>query len=237
MMKLFRREAMAYLRLGLISQRGGEDCIPPGEETTGGRVLFIPGVGATGAHFLELREALSEAGVRHFETFEYASHRAPGTLAEELGLRLQADERSDPLVIIGHSLGGVLATAALQNGPLPPAVAGLVTLGSPLHGNWRSRFAPWASLRELRPDSAFMTRLAATRDRLRPLLDHTLSVAATRDQLVQPAQSALLDGAQQVELDGVAHAGLMFDRRVHRAVVELVRKAFSRTTGASPPAG
>jgi pimeloyl-ACP methyl ester carboxylesterase len=220
---LVRREALAYLRLGLGSGRSAR--IPePGPGRLG--VLFVPGVGANAAQFAAMKAVLREAGADRFDAFEYSSLRRPRAVAADLALRIAGllDE-VEALLLVGHSLGGVLLTLALQTSPAPPAgIAGLILLCSPLHGTWRARLAPSPGLRELAPDASLVTHLVATRERLRPLLPRTLCVGVRRDQMVSPADSAFLEGARTLRLEDVAHAGALLDPRVHRAAADLTRE-------------
>lgn len=230
MLKLVRDEALAYLRLGLSS--GQKSRIA--EMGPGPAVLFVPGVGANGAHFFPMKDALQAAGLARFEAFEYNSFRAPEHLADELRTRLDILLEDADVLLIGHSLGGVLACLTLlRTRTPPPGLRALVTLGSPLHGTWRSKLAPVPALRALTPDSELMVKLSSGYAQLgAPLLARTLNVGARRDQMVQPARSAFIDGARHLELDGVAHTGLMFDARALHAVAALAQEVVEASESA-----
>lgn len=220
MLRLIGKEALAYLQLGLSTGRYSGQ-LGSGELGT----LFVPGVAGHPSQFASLQASLTEAGFDAFDAHAYRLDRALPQLAAELRARLEDSSTlpgSERVLLVGHSLGGVLCAAALQLLPeLPARVAGLVTICSPLHGTRASRFAVRASLRQLRPDASFITQLIATQDRLLPLRGRVLTIGVATDQLVHPASSAYLEGATQLHLDGVAHAGSLLDRRTHAAVVEL----------------
>src|SRR5688572_5609866 len=107
-----RSEALAYLRLGLML---------PGqrlERGSGARssfgILFVPGVGATESHFIPLARALNEEA-ECFDVFDYSSLRHPRQVALLLHRHLEEmSERCARFLVVGHSLGGVLARMALQ---------------------------------------------------------------------------------------------------------------------------
>lgn len=223
MFRLLRDEAFAYVRLGLLApQRRRLDRNATGHADVG--VLFVPGLGANGAQFLSMRTALEDEA-DWFGSFEYNSLTDPRGRARDLAAHIeQLGARVDRLVVVGHSLGGLLLRMVLQSEVALPHVAGFVSICAPLHGTWRSKFAPSAKLRMLRPDSTMMTEVLATQDRLRRLEDRVLTVAARADQFIEPFDSALLAGAQQLILDDRAHVSSLFDRRVHDAIRGLVRR-------------
>jgi pimeloyl-ACP methyl ester carboxylesterase len=99
----------------------------------GGRpVLLVPGFLAGDASLQTMTRWLAAAGYRP----ERAGIRANVACSEEACRRLQArvealaDKAGEPVAIIGHSRGGMLARAlAVRH---PDLVAGIVTLGSPV---------------------------------------------------------------------------------------------------------
>ena len=222
MLKLVTVEAQAYLRLGLLSpSRRRIVQTPRGQATTG--VLFVPGVGANGSQFLTMKRAL-EPYAQWFGSFEYSSLRHPRAIAEALAEYLdEVAPQSGSLVVIGHSLGGLLLRIVLQGEAVPDNVRGWVSICAPLHGTWRSRLALSPSLRALAPDSDLMRDVLAGAPGLGRLEGRILTVGARRDQMISPHTSAFLDDFPRLELEHVAHAGSLLDRRVHDAIVAAVR--------------
>ncbi|MCA9550253.1 MAG: alpha/beta fold hydrolase [Myxococcales bacterium] len=223
MLKLVTVEAQAYLRLGLMSpSRRRVLQSPKGQADTG--VLFVPGVGANGSQFLGLKRAL-EPYAQWFGSFEYSSLRHPRALAEDLAEYVEkVAPRSDRLVVVGHSLGGLLLRMVLQDDDVPDNVLGWVSICAPLHGTWRSRLALSPGLRALAPDSDMMRDVLAGAHRLERLEGRILTIGARYDQMIAPHTSAFLDPHPQLELDHVAHAGSLLDRRVFGAVTDAVRR-------------
>lgn len=219
MLKLVTLEAQAYLKLGLLSPARRRVL-----HSSAGRarlgVLFVPGVGANGSQFLGLKRKL-EPHAQWFGSFEYFSLRHPEKVARDLEDYLEKiSARADGLVLVGHSLGGLLASMVLQGERAPANVVGWVSICAPLHGTWRSRLAPSPGLRALAPDGPLITRLLRTRDRLARLEGRILTIGARRDQMISPHTSAFLEGFPTLELREVAHAGSLFEPQVHRAVTE-----------------
>lgn len=230
MFRLLRDEAFAYVRLGLLSpQRARIRAVREGRAKAG--VLFVPGVGANGAQFLGMRRAL-ENDADWFDAYEYASLSDPRRLARELGDYVESlSDHVDALVVVGHSLGGLLLRMVLQSTARVDHVVGYAAICAPLNGTWRSKLAPSPNLRMLRPDSPMIGQVLATADRLRRLDGRVLTIAARRDQFIAPHDSALLDGAEQLVLEDRAHVAGLFDPRVHAAVRGLVQRSTASDPG------
>jgi len=219
MLKLVTLEAQAYLKLGLLSPaRRRVLQAGPGRARAG--VLFVPGVGANGSQFLGLKRAL-EPHASWFGSFEYFSLRHPRKVAADLEAHIErVATQMDRLLVVGHSLGGLLLSMVLQSEGLPSNVWGWVSICAPLHGTWRSRLAPSPGLRALAPDGELITEVLRGRDRLARLEGRILTIGARRDQMIQPHTSAFLEGYPTLQLERVAHAGSLLDREVHRAVAD-----------------
>ncbi len=165
MLRLLRSEALAYLRLGLLLPSRGRLAQNNGSRAEFG-VIFVPGVGANGSHFINLARALAEESP-HFEAFEYFSLKHPRRIADALSTYLEdVARRVERYLLVGHSLGGLLGRMVLQQEQPPPGLGGFVSLCAPLHGTWRSKLAPHPGLRSLRPDGALMEELRAGAHRL-----------------------------------------------------------------------
>ena len=223
MLKLFGSEAQAYLKLGLMSpakRRVRQS--PRGQARLG--VLFVPGVGANGSQFLGLKQEL-EPYADWFGAFEYFSLRHPTRVAIALEAHIrQVAEQTEDLVVIGHSLGGLLLRMVLQSeAPPPPNIRGYVSICAPLHGTWRSKLALSPGLRALAPDSTLMSDVLSQAHRLEQRLDgRILAIGARVDQMIHPANSAFLEGQERLEITEAAHAGSLFDPMVFEAVASAV---------------
>ena len=121
-----------------------------------------------------------------------------------------------PVTILAHSLGGLVARSLLATLG-PEVISGVVTVGSPHHGTALARCLPLAAARQMRPDSRWLGALnAAQEGQFRVPLT---SIYGRDDNLVVPAQSAVLRGAEACELRGLGHFGLLRSRRALAAIV------------------
>lgn len=121
-------------------------------------------------------------------------------------LALQQQSAGARVAIVAHSMGGLVAHAALRSAG-PTVIGQIVTLASPHHGTaiacrFRSRptqqmclGSPWLSRLNAPPDPA--TSIALT------------SLYSLEDNLVAPAASAQVAGAESKPLRGLGHFAVL----------------------------
>jgi triacylglycerol lipase len=125
-------------------------------------------------------------------------------------------------VLVCHSMGGLVARAWLrQQGGQAARVHRVVTLGSPHHGTWLARFSATPNGLQMRRGSAWLQQLAqgesaGLRARFVCLYSHC-------DNIVFPASTAVLPGAQSVHVPGWPHVRLAFAAEAFEAVEAALR--------------
>src|SRR5687768_11022569 len=175
-----QNEALAYLKLGLLMPGGRRLVRGNGSRAQAG-VVFVPGVGANETQFVSMAHTLREEA-EYFDAFDYFSLRHPSTIADELRDHLERTaDRCERYLVIGHSLGGLLARMVLQRETPPRGVAGFVSICAPLHGTWRSRLAPHPALRALLPDGDVVRDLLTGAHRLGRWKGNILAIGARWD--------------------------------------------------------
>ena len=134
---------------------------------------------------------------------------------DQLAARL--DERIEELVqatgrtrvvLLTHSMGGLISLAYLRKYGAA-RVAKLVMLAAPMHGTHVARLGIGANAREMRPDSAWLRALT-----LRPVPIPIVSIWTRDDEILAPAETSRIDGAQDIVLDGLGHMAMVFSPRV-----------------------
>jgi triacylglycerol lipase len=151
------------------------------------------------------------AGIDHYATvIDQAVERA----AAASGL---------PPVIVGHSMGGLAIRAwwRAQGAQAASRVASVITIGSPHHGTFSARFAKADNARQMAQASDWLTTLAASesaeqRARFTCFYSHC-------DNIVMPASTAALPGADNRHLPGEPHVALAFAPQVFDEVLRRVR--------------
>lgn len=137
-------------------------------------------------------------------------------------------ERRRPLLLVAHSLGGLVARRWLQREPAAArAVTGLVTVGTPHAGTRLAHLGPGLAARQMRPGSDWLATLVA------PPRDCVVACAwSAADSFIAPADSARLAGALVFELDGRGHFGLLRDPRLVGLLESLLPRADRNGRGA-----
>jgi triacylglycerol esterase/lipase EstA (alpha/beta hydrolase family) len=183
-------------------------------------VLLVHGYGANGGYWVHMAALLDAARISH-ATLDldpiFGDIDAYAPLVDEAARVLCAAAGSGKLVVVGHSMGGLVARAWLRRGGLARA-ARVITLGTPHHGSMLAAFAPGTNGAQMRrsagarPESAWLRALADsesldTRALITSLWSH-------HDNMVAPQDSSLLPGARNIEFGGIGHVALGSDARV-----------------------
>ena len=127
-----------------------------------------------------------------------------------------------PPVLVCHSMGGLAARAWLQSCSSDHWVHRVVTLGTPHHGTWLSRFGQSVNGRQMRQGSRWLMQLAQREPAARRAL--FICYYANCDNIVFPTSTAAWPGADNRFVPGVSHVAMVFDARVMREVLALVNQ-------------
>lgn len=140
-----------------------------------------------------------------------------GQLAQEIERRCAPGQQID---YVGFSMGGLIGRAYLQWMGGNERIRRFVTISTPHRGAIGGRLAWQPALRQMAPDSPFITSLNENLDALtsRPFL----SIWTPLDLTVVPADSSVLPVGEARRIINPAHALMVYDRRVQRIVVEFL---------------
>lgn len=117
-----------------------------------------------------------------------------------------------PLLVVAHSMGGLVTRRYLQLYPNDRRIARLITLATPHWGTELARFAPGINARQMRPDSEWLGRLNAPDSTPAPIL----SIYTVHDNIVTPPQNGALPIARNLEIQGIGHMSMFFSAEVRR---------------------
>jgi pimeloyl-ACP methyl ester carboxylesterase len=203
-----------------------------------GRIVqVLPGLFANDIYLQPLRRWLRRNGYRPVRSTLELNVGCPQRLSEQVEQELDLNRKrfGDPVAIIGHSRGGLLARAIAAR--LGADASHLVLLGSPVGGvlrmkDWGATTAPGiASDRVARagtrsrqwmdPNCDFPACGCAYLDDLRRPLHRDTRVTSiyTKTDPIVPASACSLDGARNIEVSGT-HSGLAFNPAVYRVLAE-----------------
>lgn len=198
------------------------------DRNTLGPVLLIHGWSLNRGCFWLLRRRLLRDGWGPVCCFDYRSLRfdVEGAAAH---LRVAVDEMrtrlgAQPLTLIGHSLGGLIARYYARRYPAPN-VRRILMLGTPQRGTALAGLRR-RSAHKLAPGSPFLTTLHAA-DRVAQQFD-VIAIYSTFDAMILPPRNAEYPGAFNVCVNDVGHNALLFSSKVYRLIAENLRAPLQR---------
>jgi triacylglycerol lipase len=130
--------------------------------------------------------------------------------------QLQACTGHEP-VVVAHSMGGLAVRAWLRDCQAEQRVHSIVTIGTPHGGTWLADYGVSANTRQMRQSSKWLQALAAQETPER----HALFTCffGHCDNIVIPATTATLAGADNRHIPGVAHVHLAFQPAIFDEVL------------------
>jgi triacylglycerol esterase/lipase EstA (alpha/beta hydrolase family) len=139
---------------------------------------------------------------------------------------LQTGEQK--LLIVAHSMGGLVSRAYLHRHGGERRVAALLTVGSPHHGTvLANSFAVAENIRQMQPGNAWLNALNRFEQSPPPI--PIVSVYSAHDNLVSPQATSRLAYAENVRLTGIGHVTLLFSTEVAELVCGFVAKYSTAT--------
>jgi pimeloyl-ACP methyl ester carboxylesterase len=138
-----------------------------------------------------------------------------------------------PPLLVAHSMGGLATRAWLAAQPDGQAadarVLRVVTIATPHHGTWMARFSRSPNARQMRRGHGWLAALAARESAARRA--RFTCFYGHADNIVFPASTAMLAGADNRHLAGVAHVAMAFRPEVFDEVLRLLDVPPAAPTG------
>lgn len=127
-------------------------------------------------------------------------------------------------LIVAHSMGGLCARAwwRSQGHPLD-RIHRMLTLGTPHHGTLLAKLGTTANARQMRGDSEWLYQLA--QDEAGRIGDHFDCLYGHCDQVVFPAETAVLPGSRVLHLPARGHLQLVFEPQAFARAMALLDEA------------
>ena len=207
-------------------------------------VLLIHGYGCNSGYWHAMSKSLMKANITHhavdlepviggIDEYVPTVHAAVENLCRETG--------HDRVVIVAHSMGGLVARAYLRDHGTR-RVAKVITLGTPHHGTGLAHFGVglnthqmrWTATEQEGVASEWLRALKAAEDPAAYRL--FVSIYSHHDNIISPQTSSHLPGAKNIELHAIGHVALALDPEVQAQVIREVRDASMRQEIARPAA-
>lgn len=194
-------------------------------ETADIPVVLVHGYVHNRSAFVVLSRQLRRAGFRYVHGLNYnpLRHDIPG-IAEMLAVevdRVRDVAGAQRVMLVGHSMGGIVARYYTQELAAPDSVDTVITLASPHRGTYTTYLAPGPAGRDLRPGSAIIRRL---KEGARPSATRWIAYWSDLDFFVTPAVHAKLVhpalAATNHRLRNTGHLSVLLSREVTSGVVD-----------------
>ncbi|MFY3384965.1 esterase/lipase family protein [Paracidovorax sp. MALMAid1276] len=199
------------------------DWLPP--EPTGERgVVLVHGFMCNRGLWLPWHAPLRAAGHAHVAVNLEPVMGSIDTYADiiEKAVQQVTAATGQPPVLVCHSMGGLAARAWLRAHQADARVHRILTLGTPHGGTWLGRFSRAVNGRQMSLAGDWVVAL----QRAEPAGRAALFTCwySNCDNIVFPASTAALPGADNRFVDGVAHVEMAFDPQVMRACLAEIRR-------------
>jgi triacylglycerol lipase len=172
-------------------------------------VIFVHGMGGNRAHFLPMEIYFKLCGIKNTYRVDLSGADSVKRMAWRLSVYVQKVMRasgSSQVDIVAHSLGGIVSRIAIENYGLGSNVRTLITLGTPHQGTYSARFADTKASNELRPGSVLVKRLQKMGW---PKGVRGVNFWSRNDVVILPAESALVEGLEQIDFSPSTHFGYL----------------------------
>jgi triacylglycerol lipase len=126
---------------------------------------------------------------------------------------------SQKIVIIAHSMGGLVTRAYVARVAGTERVARLVTIASPNHGTKMARLGIGRNVRQMYCGNAWLTKLEEDEKHRRGAVPVTC-IYSENDDLILPANSCRLPNANNIALRGEGHVSLLYSAHVADLVAQ-----------------
>jgi pimeloyl-ACP methyl ester carboxylesterase len=179
-------------------------------------LVFVGGFAAPGNEWplTPIRRTVREQGWRTKYFNERLVFGPIATSAQRLvGLLDQQHEVHDTIVVVGHSMGGLVGEHA---GGLGAPIDALVTIGTPHQGHSLSRFGPLPVMREMATNSTYLTGVKALPGPRPPLL----VITAEKDRLVSRSASRPDRPHELLQVPGTGHLSVIFEQATADAILD-----------------
>lgn len=208
-----------------VPRFGSLKTIPGGN---GRPILLVHGYLNNAWVWIFMKRKLAKAGLGPIYLinlgFPFLSIQTYAKRVQRKAKQICRETRTDDLILIGHSMGGVVS--ALYASELAPqwTVSDVIMIASPIEGTPVARLALGRNAREMQKDSPLLKELRekmAQRPEIR-----FYQVATLCDQLVVPGISAgrLVKPERRLILDNLGHASTLFSARVADWVIRSLSK-------------
>jgi triacylglycerol lipase len=192
-------------------------------------VIFVHGYTGSTSSFNTMKQWLISEGWAESQLFAIQYSNTTGSSiqnANELSSfvnQVLKKTKAQKVDIIAHSMGGLSTRYYIKNLDGASKVNDVITLGSPHHGTNSAYFGLFTvGAQEMLPGSTFLTNLNSGDETKGADVQYT-SIYSSSDEIISPYTSSILAGANNVQVSGVSHSGLLTSTTPRTAILSGLR--------------
>ena len=190
-------------------------------------ILLVHGLYHNKTAWLLMKHRLNKSGLCNIETWQYNSFM---TSYPELVLalvqkisKLYKTNPGQKIILVGHSLGGLLISGAVTDKETVHKISGLITLGTPFQGSILAMLAPGRLGQSLHPKSnIFKGKNKFTT----PADMHKVAIVSPIDEMVQPWENLkpVEKNWEIIECGPMGHVAMLYSQEVTMLVINSIKK-------------
>jgi triacylglycerol esterase/lipase EstA (alpha/beta hydrolase family) len=188
-------------------------------------VLLIHGYACNSGYWLPMSKLLTRSRISHYGIDLEPPAASIDDFVPQVAAaveRLYVETGSKQVIILGHSMGGLVARAYLRRFG-HARIARVVTLGTPHHGTALALFGPGSNAAQMRRDSEWLGALAASEANLQRTLFS--SIYSVHDNIIAPQDSSELPGARNIVFGAIGHVALGRHPEIMRCALNEIEAA------------
>ncbi len=196
-------------------------------QASGRPILLVHGYGHHGSVWVLQKRWLKKTGLgpiyiihlgAPFHSIEYYAHKVEAKVQQ-----IQKQTKRDDLILIGHSMGGLVSLWYALAMAKPNTVTDVITLGTPLQGTPIAHLGLGPNARQMKPHSPFLQQLSKLlHNNHQVQISH---IATLSDQLVIPGHSAVITDNRHLIIEDLGHISLLFSKRVAKQLIQWIKAA------------
>ena len=180
---------------------------------SGKRVIIIAGTGVPPLLSKNIYGPLAKSINGDVEIVTLHNLGLSHTMKSVEHIKKYIDSGDTPLSLVGHSQGGVVAS--ILGAQYPNIFSKIITIGAPLKGTVLCNYLmPAPGLRSMSQSSEVLKTIIA--------LPKMHNIVGTRDKVVVPTESGLLEGANHHIMKRVTHTGLIYDSETRMLISKIL---------------
>lgn len=202
--------------------------LPFRPETSGKRpILLLHGYMHNQTGWIWIRRELEKEGLGPIYSMNLLPPFASiPQLAEKVAKKINSileETKSDSVILVGHSMGGLVASYYTEYLSDNGQTDRVITIGSPFHGTRLVALGHGHNVAEMAPNSGFLAEL---RQRVADSKVPYHLIASKLDNIVVPWKSALIKeaGIQHLVLDNCGHNSLLISTAVTKQITEWIKE-------------